>query len=150
MNKTVLIIFLSVLPLNYSCGDSDSSSTESTTLIIPDGVYKSTKSIVLGETTTHTTAMTCTVTHDNEYTVFTLQGTQTNGTEKYSCNPRVWKAKIDKDGKASNISRTEENCTSSMNKAAYESLKRVYKINSTGFSEVVSDNEIQFEYFYEK
>jgi hypothetical protein len=134
-----------------ACGGSSSDDSDSASapagLVIPAGNYTTAKSISAGQETAASRQSLVVVTHIGAKTQFTVTGLIADG---YSCQPRVWLAKIDAAGDASEVERTQENCTQSITKAAYEALKRNYRLNGTGFIERISDADVQIELYYDR
>jgi hypothetical protein len=141
-----------------SCSGGDSAPTS----FIPEGTYElknsGSKSVKTGVKDTTFVYLAprpiVLVKMKRDLTVFTFSGTfnvgPVNSITPYSCDKRVWEAKIARDGTASAISRTEEKCSDSIDTKVWEALRRTYKVHSVGFTEIVSDGSSDTEYVYER
>ena len=140
-------ILLFVLIVGCGSKNSETESVEAG-LVIPAGVYRMGKEIKAGVESPPTGTATVTVAAIGDgRTQFTISGELESG---YSCQPRIWVAAIGANGDASSVERTQENCTVSMPKSAYEALKRNYRMSGTSFVERITDGEAQLEFYYDK
>ena len=121
--------------------------TEAGVLLIPEGSYRMGQSIVAGKINPPTGNAVVVVKHVGDKIEFAMTGELEPG---YSCQPRVWVVRLDGNGDATSVDRTQENCTASLTKAAYESLRRNYRTVQTGFVERISDGDIQIELYYDR
>lgn len=140
------LLFAFVMGCGSSSDDSGGSAAPSG-LVIPAGEYRLSRYIAAGQEITTLGTASVAVAVVGSKTQFTLSGDIVEG---YSCKPRVWLAKIDTAGDASEIERSQENCTESKPKAEFEALKRNYRMNGTGFIERITDGETQIEVYYDK
>lgn len=134
-------LFLVTLAM-WGCGGTDGG-----VLLIPEGSYWPGQTIVAGKISPPTGNAVVVVKHVGDKIQFTMTGELEPG---YSCQPRVWVVRLDGNGDATSVERTQENCTQSITKAAYESLLRNYRTVQTGFVERISDGNTQIEIYYDR
>ena len=142
MRPVVIVLgSLALLPL-VACGGEEAGI-----LLVPAGNYHVGNSIVAGKVEPPAGNATVEVQHVGDRIQFTMTGTLATD---YSCQPRVWIVRLNASGDATSVERTQENCTQSISKAAYESLGRNYRLVSAGFVERITDGNTQIECYYDK
>lgn len=140
MRPVALLLALALV--TGACGGGEEG-----VLLIPEGNYRVGKSVVAGQINPPTGNAVVVVKHIGDKIEFAMNGELEPG---YSCQPRVWIVRLDANGDATSVERTQENCTQSLTKAAYESLLRNYRIVQTGFVERISDGDTQIEIYYDR
>lgn len=144
-----LVAFALVLAACTSADDDSKTETANGIEFIPAGTYSMSQLVAGGEVIPQdTTQNSVVVSFDGDKTRFEFRGTISDGNQEYSCQPRVWTARVNANGATSDVRRPEENCTASLSEAQFVAIKRSYTLTDSGFIEKLDNGGITSEAHY--